>query len=391
MSRVDQAVIIAAGESKRFWPLADNHTHKSQIHLMGKSLILRTVEGLIESGIRDIIVVRSPHQKYEDLEGKVRFVVQGKPLGSGNALLQAKELITESFIVLWPNKINSKEIVKQMRLVGTDPTRPVLVGAETDNPADFAMMRFEGDKIVELVEKPEKGKEPSTTKAIGAYLLQPDFFAYYEKLSTNHEADFIDALNVYMKDKQVAVVKLEKDVPTLKYPWDMFSLMDIVLGENEQYIAKSATVHETAVITGSVYIGEGCEIGAYNVLRGPLNLEADVKTGAFMEIKHSIVQEGTHFHSGYLGDSLVGKHCRFGAGFVSANKRFDRGSVRSIVSGEKLDTGLEALGCIVGSNAKFGIHAGTMPGVLVSPDSVIRPGDHVFENVQLDAFTREKV
>ena len=50
-----QAVIIAAGESSRFWPL--NQGHKSQVKLLGKPVIFWTIKGLVENNITDIIVV----------------------------------------------------------------------------------------------------------------------------------------------------------------------------------------------------------------------------------------------------------------------------------------------------------------------------------------------
>ena len=99
-----QAVIIAAGESSRFWPLSNKHKHKSQIHLLGKSLIYWTIRGLVENKVKDIVVVRSPHSTIEkelDKENvrqladdmKISYVEQEKPLGSGDALYQTKESI----------------------------------------------------------------------------------------------------------------------------------------------------------------------------------------------------------------------------------------------------------------------------------------------------------
>ena len=136
------------------------------------------------------------------------------------------------------------------------------------------------------------------------------------------------------------------------------------------------------VIKGKVYIGPHCQIGDHNVLRGPLNLESGVRTGAFFEIKNSVVQEGTHFHSGYVGDSVIGRNCRFGAGFITANRRLDRGSIKSVVKGKKTDTGLTYFGTVVGDNTSFGIQASTMPGVLIGFDVNVWPGLVVFKNIK---------
>ena len=87
---------------------------------------------------------------------------------------------------------------------------------------------------------------------------------------------------------------------------------------------------------------------------------------------HSIVQEGMHSQSGFVGDSVIGKNCRFGAGFVSGNVRFD----------EKPIHGLRKLGVVVGDNSAFGIHSGTMPGVLIGSNCKVGPATHVFENLE---------
>lgn len=384
-----QAVIIAAGESSRFWPL--NREHKSQIRLLGRPIIYWTAKGLAERGIKDIVVVCSKDSTIpamlkaeNDLGVKLSFATQEKRQGTGNALWQAKDFITEPFFVVWPNKVISRDLVQNiLEKQKQESAEIVLVGTKTPTPWDYGVARMEGENVKEIVENPEPGNEPSSIKIIGFYFLQPDFFSYYERLPRHHEADFIDALNLYLKEKRASLVSMEQDMPALKYPWELFLLLDILFQSQpqQQIIASSATIGEGTVLEGRVYIGEDCEIGAHNVLRGPLNLEKGVKTAAFLEIKHSIVQEETHFHSGYLGDSLVGKGCRFGAGFVSANRRLDRSTISSLIKDKKVDTGLTSWGTVVGDNTSFGIHTGTMPGVLVGSDCIVGPGTLVFENL----------
>lgn len=400
-----QAVILAAGESSRFWPL--NKEHKSLTYLLGKPIIYWTLKGLAESGVEDIVVVCKKEsqiplvlQKENDLQVSLRFVFQEEPLGTGNALLQARELITGDFFAVWPNKVNAEDIAqKVLEKQKQEKSEVVLVGAVTSTPWNYGVARLEGERVLEIVENPERGKEPSSIKVSGFYYLQKDFFEYYGKVK-HGEADFIDAINLYLKDKKASLAEIEKDVPTLKYPWELFELFDILFAKQtvSQYIAPSAKIGQGTVIEGSVYIDEDCEIGANNVLRGPLSLEQGVKTGAFCEIKHSIVQEGTHFHSGYIGDSIIGRNCRFGAGFITANRRLDRGTISSVVKGKKVDTGLTYWGTAVGDNVHIGIHAGTMPGVLISSEAVIGPGTIVFENVpdnttlhaQFEQITKER-
>ena len=377
-----QAVIIAAGESRRFWPL-NNGIHKSQFKLLGRPLIYWTLKGLAENGIRDVaIVVRknSSMQEMLDKENvrhladgmKITYVVQEELLGTGNALWQAKDFVKEPFVLLWGNKASSKELVKQIiEKQKKDNADAVLVGVEVENASEYGVFRFEAEKIVEIVENPDQGEEPSHIAVAGARLVSPDFFEYYENLPKHHEADLVDATNVYLKDKKATLLMREERGLTLKYPWDLFGIMDVLFELQKPVISSTAKIGKNVVIDGPVYIGENCVIGHHNVLRGPVNVEANCKTGAFMEMKHSIVQEGTTFHSGYLGDSVVGRNCRFGAGFVTGNLRLDRKPVH----------GLPKLGATIGDNSVLGIHSGTMPGVLIGINCVVGPGTHVFKDL----------
>ncbi len=93
-----QAVIIAAGESSRFWPL--NQGHKSQLKLLGKPIIAWTIKGLVENNITDIIVVHGAASTIpaelgdgKDLGCTIFYVLQEQPLGTGNALLCAARFL----------------------------------------------------------------------------------------------------------------------------------------------------------------------------------------------------------------------------------------------------------------------------------------------------------
>ena len=115
-----QAVILAAGESSRFWPL--NQSHKSQIKLLGKSLIYWTIKGLTDNGIKELAIVINPHSSLkeelksvpQELNVKLSYFVQEKPLGTGNAIFQAKNFIKEPFFVLWATEVLDKEIIAKI-------------------------------------------------------------------------------------------------------------------------------------------------------------------------------------------------------------------------------------------------------------------------------------
>lgn len=387
----------------------NNGMHKSQFKLFGRSLIYWTLKGLQENGITDVLIVVSKDSSMQhmleqenDLGVQITYAVQEEPKGTGNALWQAKDFVKDSFIVLWGNKAGSKKLVAKMIAKQKEGADAVFVGKETQDPSSYGIFRLQGEKVLGIVEKPESGNEPSNIAVSGARLLSQDFFSYYEKLADYHQVDLIDATNAYLQDKQAFVLLVKEKGLTLKYPWDVFGILDFlftgdyfaphiastaslarnVMLKGPIYVGENTEIAEGTIIEGPVYIGNNCKIGYHNVIRGPVNIEDTFESRSFAEIKGSVVQDDVHMASGFLGDSIAASGCRFGAGFITGNRRLDRSTVKVKLGEQTLDTRLERLGVIAGANSKLGIHAGTMPGVLIGSNCIVGPGTHVFENIQ---------
>ena len=62
--------------------------------------------------------------------------------------------------------------------------------------------------------------------------------------------------------------------------------------------------------------------------------------------------------------------------------RIDRKNVKSVVKGEKVDTGLKSLGVIIGHNTNIGIGVQAMPGILVGSGCIVGPGSLILENIE---------
>ena len=402
---INQAVILAAGESSRFWPL--NQRHKSLVKIIGRPLIWYTIEGLKKSGIKDIIIVQGPQKDIEeelknyDLGVEIKYVIQAESKGMGNAVMGVQNLISGPFFVLHAHKVNVGDYVKPMiEKFKESKAELIFLGIKIDKPWLYGMLELEGDKVKGLIEKPEKGKEPSDVKAIGIYLLPREFFEYYKRIP-EHQYALEDVLSFYAKENEARVVIVEKEPSTCKYPWHLFEvakfLMDKYLErkiekpakiaknvviEGKVYIGKNTRIFENAVIKGPCYIGDDCIIGNNAIVREYTNLENNCLVGSNAEVARCILQEDVHTHSGYFGDSIFAKGCRIGAGTVTANIRIDRGEIKTVVKGEKINTGLKSLGIIMGENAKTGINCSLMPGVLIGSNSVIGPASVVFKNIE---------
>jgi len=404
-----QAVILAAGDSSRFWPL--NKKHKSLIKIMGRPLIWYVVDGIIKAGINEIIIVQKKEMmieqelnRYEFPKCKISYVIQTEAKGMGNALFQAKDFIKDNFLVLNADMVECAGVFSQLiKKMETSKAKAVLAGQKTSLPELFGIARLEGDKITEIIEKPKREEAPSDIKMSGAYLLSKDFFDVYEKVEKGMY-DFETALSLYMKNNDVRVAVLEEkeeEIPFLKYSWHLFSIKKYlfdklleskieksakvsknVIIEGKVYIGENTKIFEGAVIKGPCYIGDNCVIGNNSIVRDYTNLENNCLVGALSEVARSIFQEGATCHSGYFGDSVIGKDTKIGAGTITANVRLDRGEIKSVVKGEKIGTGLDSLGVIIGENTKIGINCSLMPGVLIGSNCNIGPNSVVFKNIE---------
>jgi len=404
---IKQAVILAEGLSSRFWPL--NKKQKCLVKIMGKPVIFYTVESLRKAGVSEIIIVQSKKTKEIQKELKkyklgvsVKYFDSPKPKGMGNTLWQVRNLLKERFLVVNAERIDADEILKNAK-IKIEKNKTLLFGKKTKNTELFGIMRLKGDKVLDIIEKPKKGKEPSKIKVVGVYILEPDFFEVYKKVK-KHQYDFEDALSKYAKENDVKVVILkteENKTPVLKYPWHLFRAKNYLFDkflkskieksayvskkaviEGKVYIGKNTKVFENAVIKGPCYVGEDCVIGNNSLIRDCTDLENKVVIGANAEIKNTVFQENSHVHSGYIGDSIIGEGCRIGAGVVTANLRIDRGIIKSIVKDKKIETGLKRFGCVIGDNTKTGIHCSFMPGVLIGSNCIIGPNSVVTKNIK---------
>ena len=179
------------------------------------------------------------------------------------------------------------------------------------------------------------------------------------------------------------------------YPWDLLKLNEQLIGEIvdsaiEGEISPLASITGTlhlgtgsrilpgVYLEGTVLIGQNCKIGPNAYLRGPLAIDDDCHVGQSVEIKASILMRKVAVgHLSYVGDSIIGEGCNFGAGTITANFRHDSQNHRSMVNGALVDTGRRKFGAILGDGVHTGIHTSIYPGRKLWPHTSTRPGQIV--------------
>lgn len=403
-----QAVILAAGSSSRFWPI--NGQHKCLVKIMGRPIILSLIEGLKTKGIEEVIIVQGPGREVEkeirnyksDLP--IKYVIQSVPRGTGDAILKAEKMIKSHFFVFNSERVDTEEYIEPIiRKFKKEKSEIIILAGKTSVPWLYGILKVKEDKVVGLIEKPTRGKEPSKLKIVGTYFFPKEFLNYLKRVPQG-EYSLIDAILLYVKEKEVKIVDVGKETFALKYPWDMFEIRKYIFDKflknkisktaeiaksaevkGKVFIGKNVKILEGARIKGPCYIGDDCVVGNNALVRDYTDLEKKVLVGAFAEIARSILQEGAETHSGYFGDSIIGDDCYIGADTVTANIRLDRGEIKSVVKGKEINTGLKKLGAIIGKNTRIGANVSIMPGVMIGSNCQIGPHSLVLQNIEDNA------
>ncbi len=400
---MDRIVILSAGASSRFWPLASTH-HKAFYRVgIGKTILEETVSGILKEfeNVSEISVVVAPIDfdlavsLFND-DKKIKIYVQEEPNGEGQALLKALENdFSGKFMLTTGDKINAGKILKKIV-----SEKEAIALRKTNDPKHFGIVELDGDKIKSVVEKPEEGNAPSDYKITSAYFLDSSLLPFVQKFSTEHYS-LEKALNEYVKENNVKGVFVDEIEDTrLKFPWDLLNInQKIQASKNMQFIDETAQIAKTSVIEGPVYIdknvrildfvkivgpayiGENALIGDFALVRKNSFVDKNVVIGSYSEIKNSLIYSGTTVHRNYIGDSVMDENSKIGAGTILANRRNDRGEIKSMVKGELISSGLDFLGAFIGAGAKTGANVAVMPGRKIGKNANVWPGKIVLEDI----------
>lgn len=172
------------------------------------------------------------------------------------------------------------------------------------------------------------------------------------------------------------------------YPWEVLKKLEEFIDRFDDiaesagytrmrdgvYIGRGVTIDDTARIQDKAIIGHGATIGHAAYLRGGVILGEGVHVGHATEVKHSVILEKSALaHLNYIGDSIVGAGANISGGATLANWRFDKKEILIKHGDERLPTGLDKLGSIIGDNSFIGVNAVLNPGTVLAKDSLVFP------------------
>jgi bifunctional UDP-N-acetylglucosamine pyrophosphorylase/glucosamine-1-phosphate N-acetyltransferase len=359
-----------------------------------RPLVAHAADAAVHAGADELVVVVGYEADVvrdhfgENYRGvPVRYAVQGEQAGTADAVRAAREYLDGEFAVLNGDNLYDSAVIADLF-----DSEPSVAAVRVADPSNYGVLSTEGDVVTDIVEKPS---DPPTDLAnAGAYVFPAAAREWLDvPASERGEREITDVVARAIEERDVGYVAMDRWLDVGR-PWELLEANEWKLGELARDVR--GEVHDDAELRGPVVVEEGASIDAGVVVEGPALVRSgasvgpnayvrgatllgeDAHVGHGVEIKNSVVGEGSHVaHLSYVGDSVLGRNVNFGAGTNVANLRHDDESVRLTVKGERLSTGRRKFGVVVGDGAKTAIDTSLNAGVTLSAGATTTPGEVV--------------
>lgn len=387
-----ECVVLAAGEGRRMRPLTAKRP-KVMLPLANRPIMEHLVVAARDAGITDFVFVvgygeREIRKHFGDGTRwgiRIRYAPQRHQQGTADALNAARGFVNDRFLLMNGDMILQGQEIKAF----CQNDAPCMGTSTTDHPQDYGVVLVERGHVTALEEKFPHPK--STTINAGAYVFGPEIFDKVDTVlpSSRGELELTDALGDYIRERKLKAHSLSSWMD-VGHPWDMLDANAMLLasvGQNNEgtvekdvycsgqvSIGKGTVVKSGTYIEGPCVIGTDCRIGPHAYIRRATSIGDNCHIGHCTELKNSIIMPDTKIpHFNYVGDSIIGSGCNFGAGTKIANLRHDHATIR--VAGK--DSRREKFGAIIGDDVQFGINCSINVGAVIGTGAKFAPNSYI--------------
>ncbi len=405
------ALILTAGKGTRLFPITKT-IPKPLFPIAGKPLICHILDALNSKINRVILVIGYKAELVQktisemEYPFEIKWVVQKEQRGTGHAVKICRQYVTSShFLMMYGDIFTAKKTINEILALDllNDQFKGILSGVSVTNPEKYGYFEMKNNLVMKI-----KEKDPHPTSNVinaGIMILPTTIFDILDETpeSSRGEIELTDGINRLIQQNTTFSLHQIRDYwIDIGYPWNILEANEIAMGSIEKIsqpksvlgvtiigevqIAKNAILRPGSFIQGPCVISENVTVGPNCHIRPGTYLGKNVRIGNAVEIKNSIILDNTIIgHLSYVGDSIIGKDCNFGAGTKVANLKLDKTDISMVVKGEKLNTGRRKLGVIMGDGVKTGINVSIMPGTIIGEQALI--GAHTLVNRNIPAKT----
>ena len=188
-----KAIIPAAGLGTRFLPLT-RAVPKEMLPIGSKPALQLIVDEALEAGCDEVIViishakelVRNYFSSDPQYAPRLRWIYQEEQHGLGHAVLQAADLFASNtpsqvLILLGDAVISGCKASVEMSALSKANGGASVIGCERVPPekvSRYGILKVEGGRVTDMVEKPSPEEAPSDLAVAGRYLLDARIFGY---------------------------------------------------------------------------------------------------------------------------------------------------------------------------------------------------------------------
>jgi glucose-1-phosphate thymidylyltransferase len=221
-----KGIILAGGSGTRLYPIT-RAISKQIIPIYNKPMIYYPLSSLMLAGIRDILIISTPHEQilFKNLLGdgsfvglNVSYAVQPSPDGLAQAFLIGKDFIGSDRValVLGDNLFYGHDFPEALRRANQRKTGATVFAYQVKDPERYGVVAFDAqDRPIQIVEKPSQPPSPWAVTGIYFYDQQVVRIASELKPSKRGELEITDLNRVYLDRQELYVERLGRGVAWL--------------------------------------------------------------------------------------------------------------------------------------------------------------------------------